>query len=267
MLIIFWDFDGTLANSEKKFYLILKQYIVDKIPKVIINIEKFTEQFYYQFCSGKKFYQDFEILGEEGIIDYSKVTQDDLSNFLDYLTQELKDVKEGEITLTKGMDELLLKLSKIEKIKMVIDTNARKSDLYYKSQPLKNEIINEMIKNNNIYAAPELSDDLEYLEIEKYKGKTKPNPAVFIYTIEDLKKNNAEIGNIIIVEDSSSAVAGGRNFVMSEYAKNKLKDSKIKIVGYTAGDHKPDGKRLSESGADIIIDNADKLYNFIMDNL
>ena len=57
------------------------------------------------------------------------------------------------------MDELLLKLSKEKKVKMVIDTNARKSDLILKSKALKNDIINEIISNNNGYAAPDLKMD------------------------------------------------------------------------------------------------------------
>ena len=106
-LLILWDFDGTLANSEKKFYLTLKQFIQDKIPNIITNIDEFTEEFYYKNCAGKKYYEDFKILGDKGIIDYSKITEKDLNNFLDYLSIELQNVKDGEITFTKGMDNLL----------------------------------------------------------------------------------------------------------------------------------------------------------------
>ena len=107
MLLILWDFDGTIANSEKKFYLTLKQFIQDKIPNIITNIDEFTEEFYYKNCAGKKYYEDFKILGDKGIIDYSKITEKDLNNFLDYLSIELQNVKDGEITFTKGMDNLL----------------------------------------------------------------------------------------------------------------------------------------------------------------
>lgn len=261
MLLILWDFDGTIANSEKKFYLGLKKFIKEKIPNVIINIDKFTEEFYYKKCAGKKYYEDFKILGEEKIIDYSKITEKDLNNFLDFITIEFENIKDGEITFTKGMDNLLLKLSKEKNIKMVIDTNARKSDFILKSKALKNNIINEIINNNNAYSATELTKDFKYLNFEKYKNIAKPNPALFIYAIEDLLKQNLKFENIIIIEDSSSAIKGGKNFVESDYVKNKFKN--IKIVGYTAGDHKPDGKVLSENGADVIIDNADDLYNYI----
>ena len=261
MLLILWDFDGTIANSERKFYLILRKFIEDKIPNVIIDIEKFTSEFYFKNCAGKKYYEDFKILGNAGIIDYSKITENILNNFLDYIAVELNNIKEGEITFTKDMDKLLLKLSKEKNIKMVIDTNARKSDFLLKCKPLKNDIINEIINNNNAYAAPDLSKDFKYLNLEKYKNIAKPNPAIFIYAVEDLIKQNIEINNIIIVEDSPSAVKGGKNFVESDYAKNKFKN--IKIVGYTAGEHKPDGNSLLENGADIIINGADDLYNYI----
>ena len=261
MLLILWDFDGTLANSEKKFYLILKKFLQEKKPEVIINIEKFTEEFYYKNCAGKKYYEDFKILGNEGIIDYSKITEKDLNYFLEYLAIEFQNIKDGEITFTKGMDDLLLKLNKEKNIKMVIDTNARKSDLILKSKSLKNDIINNIINNNHVYAASELNKDYKFLNLEKYKNIAKPNPALFIYAVEDLLKQNIEIENIIIIEDSYPAVKGGRNFAESDYVKNKFKN--IKIVGYTAGDHKPDGNTLLENGADIIIDNANDLYNYI----
>ena len=74
-------------------------------------------------------------------------------------------------------------------------------------------------------------------------------------------KQNIKIENIIIIEDSPSAVKGGKNFIECEYAKNKFKN--IKVIGYTAGDHKPDGQALLENGADVIIDNANDLYNYI----
>lgn len=261
MLLILWDFDGTLANSEKKFYLTLKQFIQDKIPNIITNIDEFTEEFYYKNCAGKKYYEDFKILGDKGIIDYSKITEKDLNNFLDYLSIELQNVKDGEITFTKGMDNLLMKLSKEKNIKMVIDTNARKSDFILKSKALKNNIIDEIIKNNNGYSSTDLSQDYKYLNFEKYKIMAKPNPAIFIFAVEDILKQNIKIENIIIIEDSPSAVKGGKNFRECEYAKNKFKN--IKVIGYTAGEHKPDGQALLENGADVIIDNADDLYNYI----
>ena len=262
MLLILWDFDGTLANSERKFYLIFKKYIKEKIPYSIINIDKFTDEFYYKNCAGKKFYEDFKILGNAEIIDYSRINQNILNDFLNFLTIKLKNIKDGEITFTKGMEELLLKLSKEKNIKMVIDTNSRKSDFLLKSKSLKNDIINEIINNNNVYAAPELSKEYKYLNLEKYKNIAKPNPAIFIYAVEDLLNQSVKIDNIIIVEDSPSAVKGGKNFVESDYAQNKFKN--IKIVGYTAGEHKPDGNALLENGADVIIDNADDLYNYII---
>ena len=262
MLLIFWDFDGTIANSEKKVYLILKKYIKEKIPNAIINIDKFTDEFYFKNCVGKKFYEDFKILGDNIIIDYSKITEDILNDILNYLEIELNNIKDGEITFTKNMDKLLLKLSKEKNIKMVIDTNARKSDLILKSKPLKNDIINEIIEKNNVYAAPGLSKDYKYLNFEKYKNIAKPNPAIFIYAIEDLLKQNIEIENIIIIEDSPPAIKGGKNFTECDFVQNKFKN--ITIVGYTAGEHKPDGKVLLENGADVIIDNAEDLYNYIM---
>ena len=261
MLLLFLDFDGTIANSERKFYFILKKYLEENIPESIININKFTPEFYFNNCAGKKFYEDFKILGNEGIITYSKITDDILNNFLTFLTKELQNIKEGEIVFTKGMDDLLFKLKKEKNIKIVIDTNARKSDLILKSKSLKNDIINEIIKNNNAYASPELNKELKYINFEKYNTICKPNPAVFIFAVEDLLKQNIEIENIIIVEDSPSAVKGGKNFFESDYVKNKFKN--IKIVGYTAGEHNPNGNVLLENGADIIIDNADDLFNFI----
>ena len=261
MLLIFWDFDGTIANSERKFYLILRKFIEEQIANTIIDIKKFTPEFYFKNCAGKKYYEDFKILGNAGIIDYSKISENILNNFLNFAAVEFNNVKEGEITFTKDMDKLLLKLSKEKKIKMVIDTNARKSDFLLKCKSLKNDIINEIINNNNSYSATELTRDFKYLNLEKFKNMAKPNPALFIYAVEDLLKQKIEINNIIIVEDSPSAVKGGKNFVESDYAKNKFKN--IKIVGYTAGEHKPDGNILLENGADIIINSADDLYNYI----
>ena len=260
MLLILCDFDGTIANSEKKFYSILKSFVRDKIPESIIDLDKFTEDFYYKNCLGKKYYESFKTLGAHNIIDYSKVTEAHLNTFLDYLTVELDKVKEGEITFTTGMKEFLEKISKEKNLKFVIDTNARLSDFLSKSKPLNSDFIKEVTKNKNVYSVSDIKKDFKYLNLEKYKTSCKPNPAVFMNAIEDLKNKNYEFENIIIIEDSPSAVKGGKNFKETEYAKNF---KEIKIVGYTAGDHKPDGKTLTENGADIIIDNAEDLFNFI----
>ena len=260
-----WDFDGTLANSERKFYLILKKFITENIPNAIIDMDKFTEEFYYKNCAGKKYYEDFKIFGDHKMIDYSKITEKVLNDFLEFCSIEFQNILDGEITFTRGMDELLLKLSKEKKVKMVICTNARKSDLILKAKSLKNDIINNILNNNNGYASPDLSMDYKYLNYEKYKNVGKPNPAIFIYIVEDLLKQNLEFDNIIIVEDSGSGVKGGRNFIESDYVKNRFKTKNINIknVGYTAGDHKPDGNILLENGADVVFDNAKDLYNYI----
>lgn len=257
MLLILWDFDGTLANSEKKFKAIVDGFLRDKISDYVIDQSKFTEEFYYKNCAGKKYTDTFIVLGNHNIIDYSKMTEDDLNGFLDYANKAFKVITPNEINLTKNMDILLNKLENDKDICMLIATSAVKEDFLLKCKAVNNDVINKM----DGYSCHELTDDYKHLHFDKFQVKNKPNPAIFIYAYEKMLAKYPNITKAIVIEDSSSGCKAGRNFANDEFIQTQLKD--VKVIGYTAGDHHPDGNVLLENGADIVIDSAEKLYEFI----
>ncbi len=255
MLLIIWDFDGTLANSEKKFKNIINNFLKEEAKDNIINLEKFTDDFYYKKCAGKKYTEIFEILVDNRII--NSLSEDDLQKFLNYANKSFKIILPGEINLTKNMGWLLNKLDKYNDILMVIATSAIKEDFILKCKAVNNPIINKM----NGYSCHELQNSYKYLNIDKYQVKNKPNPAIFIYSLENMLIKNNNISKILIIEDSSTGCKAGENFVNEDFIRNN--NYIVRVIGYTAGDHKPDGNTLLNSGADIIINNAEMLLKYI----
>ena len=51
MLLIIWDFDGTIANSERKFKNTLYDFLRYKHSGCIINLDLFTDNFYFKNCA------------------------------------------------------------------------------------------------------------------------------------------------------------------------------------------------------------------------
>lgn len=258
MLLIIWDFDGTLANSEKKFKCIVDGFLKEKISGYVIDSNKFTEEFYYKNCAGKKYTDTFKVLGEHNIIDYSKITEENLNDFLDYANMSFKTILPGEITLTKNIDWLLDRLDANSNISMLIATSAIKHDFILKCEAVNNAVINKM----DGYSCHELADDYVHLNINKYGVKNKPNPAIFIYSLQEQLKSGIKIDDVVIVEDSVSGCMTGRNFTNDDFVKNNV--NRVSVVGYTAGEHRPDAKILLESGADIAIGTAEGLYEYIL---
>ena len=140
---------------------------------------------------------------------------------------------------------------------MVIATSAIKEDFILKCKAVNNPIINKM----NGYSCHELQNSYKYLNIDKYQVKNKPNPAIFIYSLENMLIKNNNISKILIIEDSSTGCKAGENFVNEDFIRNN--NYIVRVIGYTAGDHKPDGNTLLNSGADIIINNAEMLLKYI----
>lgn len=259
MLLIIWDFDGTLANSEKKFKSIVDNFLREKIINLVTNGDKFTEEFYYKNCAGKKYTDTFKVMGEHGIIDYSKIDGEILDDFLDFANESFKTVLPSEISITKGMDVLLEKLSKNENIAMLIATSAIKHDFMLKCKAVNNPVVNAM----DGYSCHELADDYEYLNLDKYEVKNKPNPAIFLYALEKELEKGGDIDRVLVIEDSSSGCKAGRNFADEECLGKILPKANVKVIGYTAGDHRPNPNTLLDSGADVIIENAEDLFDFI----
>jgi phosphoglycolate phosphatase-like HAD superfamily hydrolase len=243
-----WDFDGTLADSEKFFKNIVHDYILERGYNK--NIEYLTDEFYYQNLAGVDDHKMFKIMNENNIVNCES-TDDIINDFLDYAEYKFKHINIGELKIVKGMDLLLDKLND-RGISMLVATSAHYDDFIKKCYSLDNPVVNKLDK----YSAHKVPDDKEYLNLEKYLKKTKPNPGVFIYALENTP-NRENIDKVIIVEDSGSGVLAGKNF--KEFNKN----IKTKVIGFTGGLHKPNREKLLNNGADVATDNAEDLFSII----
>lgn len=257
MLLIIWDFDGTIANSERKFKNTLHDFLEYEFNDCVIDLSLFTDDLYFKNCAGKKYTEMFRVLDELKVIDMTKVKENDLDNFLEYVTNCYKLMKTNDIVFTDGMGELIEKLDTNSSISMLIATSAHMQDFIQKRRALNNPIVNKM----EAYSCCDLMDDYCHLNEETYKIKNKPNPAVFVYALEEVLKKHSDINKAIVIEDSSSGCEAGRNFKNYSFVKEKL--DKIKVIGYTAGEHKPSGELLLKHGADEIAKNTKELLNII----
>ncbi|MDR3290488.1 MAG: HAD hydrolase-like protein [Rickettsiales bacterium] len=241
---IIWDFDGTLVDSERFFKDIIYSYLQGR--GYAKDLSKFSDYFYFKSMAGKPDGKMFEVMADAGIIEKNIVKPEIYDgDFFRYAEDRFKNIKLGELKLTKGMDKILDAL--YQKYDMCIATSAHRDDFLKKCYSVNNEIINGMRK----FSATEVPDDYKYLNFDKYKTKTKPNPSVFIYAFENCKEVdypdifNNFTGKVVIFEDSKSGCEAGRNF--KEFFKDTI------VVGYIGGEHRPDGEELKKSGADYIV--------------
>ena len=242
MLIICWDFDGTLVSSEVVYRDIFSKYLTD--VKHVSGGVAITPCF--AKYGGKHPLNVLEDLKEEGFIDKSlKLNQDDVKS--DFK----KSIDINGLLLTDGIVEVLDELSNIQNILMAIVTSTNKDDFELK------------------YGSPSISALKRYFDIEKNiyicgevgNRELKPSPNGYLYAITDIiAKNNisAENNVLIAIEDSVSGCKSA--YSAKEILKNKIETI---IVGYPIANPYIDDAELKKFGADVIFRSSDLLLKFL----
>lgn len=243
MLIICWDFDGTLITSGN----IYKDIFFDYVKKDLLNNEKNCKFFssFFLKCGGKHPLNVFKQLKEnnflkDGIL-FDKEKIDKKFN---------NSVKKNGVLLTDGILEILEKLNKNKNIIMSIVTSTNIDNFLVKFNSPSLKCLKKYFQlDNNIYICEEIGSK-----------EPKPNSNGYIYAINDiLLKNNIsnDKNTIIAIEDSISGCISAYN------AKKEIKNNDLIVVGYNIINSNINSKELIENGADYTFSSASDLFNFI----
>lgn len=247
MIIIFWDYDGTLVNSEILYKKSIESYLKEK-NYLLKNI---SDEYFFKNISGSH-PEDFlkKLENDEYIKKNASIEPVEIKNYYTYYFSKLNL---GEIKITDGIDSTIEKLSKDKNIVMAITSSSYTKDFSIKHKNVNNPILNSVFKiDKNVY----LCGSIENCGF-------KPEPDIFLYALDDIvKKNNLTISSndkVFIVEDSISGCKAAKAF--KEKVSNKIR---VEIIGYLGGTIIDNTKKLLDSGADIVLKNAVELYDEII---
>ncbi|MDD2840216.1 MAG: HAD family phosphatase [Rickettsiales bacterium] len=242
MLIICWDFDGTLISSEVVYKDIFSKYLK--------NVKQGDSGFSAVPCfakyGGKHPLNVLEDLKEEGFID-----KDLISNEENIKSDFKKSLDKNGLLLTDGVVKVLEELSSFENVLMAIVTSTNKENFKLKyNNPSINILKKYFNINKNIYICGEVGNK-----------ELKPSPNGYLFAVNDIVSKNClflENNTLVAIEDSISGCKSAFN------AKKELKN-KINtiIIGYTVGNQYINEKELKNSGADFVFKTYDELLNFL----
>lgn len=244
--IIFWDYDGTLINTE----IIYKDSIEDYLKKQGQLLKEIPNEYFFKHLSGRHPEEILPKLEEDNYIKKgSPVTAQDVRQYYNIYFSELE---KGTIEITKNIDSLIEKLAAKKDLIMCITSSSFRSSFILKRNNVDNKILNKTFDiEKNVY----LCGSIENCEF-------KPSPDIFLYALKDISKkyslNLTKDNHIIVVEDSAAGCQAGHSF------KNKKgNEIDITIIGYLGGTLVDNTDQLLKSGADIVIKNNSDLYNTI----
>lgn len=242
MKIIFWDYDGTLVDTEIWY----KNSIIAYFKEKNILLKNITNDYFFKNISGKhpecfvnKLKQDCYIKNDFVI---------DIEDIKKYYTNFFKKLKIGDIKIIDNIDKIVEKLSKEDDLIMCITSSSYKHDFEIKNHSVNNKILNKIFKiEKNIY----LCGNIENCEF-------KPEPDIYLYALNDIKnKYNLHLtknDKLFIVEDSNAGCLAGLSF------KNKMKEIDTKIIKLISN------KLISKTNdikADFIVKNTNELLDII----
>lgn len=245
MNIIFWDYDGTLVETEY-FY---KKSIEEYFKKHNLLLKDIPNEYFFEYISGKH-PEDFVLrLKTDGFIKTNiNIDCDDIKKFY---TEYFKKLKQGDIKVVKNIDTTIEKLSKLNNTIMCITSSSFTHDFQVKNSNVKNAILDKnFILEKNIYLCGSIKN-----------CHFKPAPDVFILALNDIIKRNKlslnERDKLFIIEDSATGCLAGLAFkkIIAEKAK-------VKIIGLNINPY-INSKDLIENGADIVINNTSDLYSIL----
>lgn len=242
MLIVCWDFDGTLVSSEIIYKDIFSKYLKD-IKHGSSSIS--TSPCFAKY-GGKHPFNVLEDLKEEGFID--KNLRLDSS---DIRTDFKKSIDSNGLLLTDGIIETLDELNNFKNVLMAIVTSTNKNDFELKyNSPSINALKKYFDIGKNIYICGEVGN-----------RELKPSPNGYLYAFDDIiKRNNlvSEKNILIAIEDSVSGCKSA--YGAKEILKNKAETI---IIGYPIANPYIDDIELKKSGADFVFRSPNLLLNFL----
>ncbi len=249
MFIIFWDYDGTLVDTET----IYKDSLISFLKNNNYSLKEITDDFFYKNIAGKHPEEFLEKLEQNGFIK-PNLNIDPL-DIKKYYTIYFDNLKPGEIKITPNIDSVIDNLSKNKNVIMCIASSTFRHDFVIKYKNVQNKIFNENFDiDKNIYLCGEIEG-----------CKFKPSSDIYVYTFNDIVKkynlNQTKNDKLVIVEDSIAGCKAGHDF------KTKYEDKiDINVIGYLGGSVIDNSSLLLENGADIIIRNANELDKYLSNN-
>lgn len=250
--IVFWDYDGTLVDTETAY----KHSLIYFLNEKKLALKPLDDNFFYKFISGNHpegFLNEMEKQGY--IANANDISSDDIRIYYD---KYFASLKKGDVKVIDNVDNIIGEIAKQKDIFMCITTSSYPKGFEIKNSKVNSPILDSIFKlDKNIYLCGAISD-----------CKFKPSPDIYFYAFQDIvKKNNlqpTENDTLFIVEDSKTGCIASNNF------KNTINSKiNVKIIGYTAGmQYEPYKQeyinKLIDAGADLIANNSKDLLKFII---
>lgn len=246
MLLIFWDYDGTLVETETVYRDSLESFF----EKNNYLIRKIPDKYFYKNISGKHPEEFLDGLKTDGFI---KSDADiDPNETKKYYTKYFKELENGKIKITKDIDMVIDDLSANKNVIMCITSSSFIHDFKIKRDNVNNKILNSNFDiEKNIYMCGSIEG-----------CNFKPAPDIFIYALNDLtKKHKLKLGKndtILVIEDSPTGCKAGNAF--KDIYDNKIN---VEVIWYLSGSHIDTDNELVNSGACTIAKNAKELNKII----
>ena len=242
MKIIFWDYDGTLVDTEIWY----KKSIINYLKEKSILLKNISNDYFFKNISGKHPEYFIEKLKQDGYIAKNSII--DSNEVKKYYTDFFKNLKVGDIKVIDNIDKIIEKLSQEDDIIMCITSSSFIHDFEIKSHSANSKILNKLFKiGENIYLCGNIEN-----------CKFKPAPDVYLYALNDIKnKYNLHLtknDKLFVVEDSNAGCAAATSF------RNQIKDLDIKVVRFISN---PLINTTDDEKTDFIAKTSAELYEIL----
>ena len=286
-ILVDWDFDGTIADTEEAWYLIAKKYLQYFYGISLKQQKRFTRDIYLKYFVGCSPVFLVYKMAELGFIEQEKVDiqvrAEQAENFIFQCFKDFSSSPFNHIKYTDGTESVINEMHKQGTTQHITSASPSRTlivniELLIKNSISKNQsLIAQWLQSGDVISCFDLEKQKEYThiynEINKFytndeNNYCKPSPAVHVYSLIKAINNGKKIDTIIIPEDSPSGILSGKNF--KDFLENpqfsnvrqqiKIHDgTKVVVVGYLCCKHGAQPEMLLEHGADIIVNKAEKM--------
>lgn len=244
MLIICWDYDGTLISSERVYKNIFENYLKN-VGAVLKDIK---DENYFSQYAGKHPFNVLEQLKNDGYVNKDIIMDVEKLNII--FQKELK--KNDDLLLTNGILNVLENVNSCNNVVMAIVTSTYIKDFLAKYNSPSVSILKKYFQiHNNIYICSDIGNK-----------EVKPSPNGYLCAFNDImKKHQSKSGNdyMVMIEDSISGCKSG------SAAKKELKNEiNSEVIGYLCKNKSLTTENLKEAGADIVIKTSAELQDYLI---
>lgn len=250
--IIFWDYDGTLIDSE----IIYKNSLISFLKEKHLELKEIDDEFFYKNIAGHHPESFLLKLEKNGFIKNCKTINP--NEIREYYTYYFSLLENGKIKVIDNIDKIIAKLAQYKDIYMYITSSSLRNDFITKNSIVNNKILNSYFDiDKNVYLCGSID-----------KCNFKPSPDVFNYAFNDIINKNDFVldkdDKLFIIEDSKAGCIAGKDFKIKYCEKIN-----ISIIGYIAGMKLDTYKKeycdkLINSGADYVAKTSDDILKFII---